>query len=70
MAKLDVAKALRTAMFNHGEMTVSQLAEKYGCSYQNAAHFCSKGASNIDSIMDLADIFELKVSEFIALGEE
>ena len=69
MAKLDVAKALRVAMFNADEMSVKDLASKYDCTVQNANRFVKHGATNIDSIMDLADVFGMKVSEFLALGE-
>ena len=66
---VDTAKALRVAMFNNNEMTPSELGKVYGCGKANMSVMRNSGVRNMDAIEKLCGIFNIKVSEFMALGE-
>ena len=69
MSTVDTSKAIRTAMFSNGEMVTKELAEKYGCTTAYASHIQKKGVSSLDGVIKLAEIFGMRCSEFLALGE-
>ena len=67
---VDTAKSLRIAMFNHNEMTSKQLCDVYGCGKANMSLMRKDGVRSLDAIERLCEIFEIKVSEFMKLGEQ
>jgi len=65
-----VARALRVAMFKYGELTGVQFAEKYGCSKAYTSMVRKHGADSLKTVEKLADVFNLQVMDFLALGDE
>ena len=66
---VDTAKALRIAMFNNNEMTPTRLCKAYGCGKANMSIMRNSGVKNLDAIEKLCEIFGIKVSDFMLLGE-
>lgn len=66
---MDLGKAIRVALAQR-DMSQLDLAQKMGTGAANISAIISRGSSTTETIKRLADIFELKVSDFIKLGEE
>jgi len=56
-------------MFNNNEMTPTELCDAYGCGKANMSIMRRSGVKNIESVEKLCEIFGIKVSEFMKLGE-
>ena len=67
--RVDVGLALRTAMFDYGEITPANLAKKYGCSHAYISHIRKNGVASMGTIEQLAHAMEMKPSDFLLLGE-
>lgn len=66
---MDIGKSIRLAIAEKN-ITRAKLAEKLGCGRPNVTQMCTTGKVRSETLKRLADVFEMKVSEFIALGED
>ena len=66
---VDTAKALRKAMFNANEMTSKELMDRYECTKSHVSQMRTEGVKSMEAICRLSAIFEIRPSEFIAMGE-
>ena len=66
---MDLKKSLRLSIADKG-VKHKDLAKALGTSNQQVSNWLKSGAIKQSSIIDIADYFEIPVSEFIALGED
>ncbi len=66
---MNIGKSIRKALLDI-EMTQIQLAEELGKSKSTIHHMSGQKTASGHNIQLLANFFKMKVSEFIALGEE
>ena len=66
---MNIGKSIRQACLD-AEITQIQLADGLGKSKSAIHHMSRQKTAKGQNIKDLADFFNMKVSEFIALGED
>ena len=66
---MDLSKSLRVALAN-SNMQKKVLAEKVGTSQQQVSNWLRSGNIKQSSLSYIAAVFNMTVSEFIALGED
>ena len=66
---MDVGKSVRIAMASEG-INQTRLAERIGITRQSVSHICKQKTANSKYIDRLAKAFDMKASDFIALGED
>lgn len=66
---MDLGKAIRVAMAQRN-MNQTELAALIGTKSPNISLMISRGSSTTDTVKRLADAFEMKVSDFLKLGED
>lgn len=66
---MNVGKSIRVAMAMKN-MRNSELAEKLGVTQSTVSVMCSRDTAAGQTLKALAEIFEMKVSELLALGED
>ncbi len=66
---MNAGKSIKVAMAKR-DITQKDLAERMGVSRQYVSQMISSEQIGIGTINKLADVFGMKVSEFLALGEE
>jgi plasmid maintenance system antidote protein VapI len=64
---MDIKKSVRKAM---GDRPITWLANELGVSRARAYAILSQKKVHQETLMKLADVFDMSVSELIALGEE
>jgi DNA-binding Xre family transcriptional regulator len=65
---MDLSKSIRVALALRGK-SQKWLAEEYGVSRQWISHVKKAENVNTNTIKTIAEILDMPVSEFIALGE-
>lgn len=65
---VDIGKSTKIALAQRGRGT-KWLSEQLGISREMAAYHCRTAKQSRPSIEKLANVFDLEVSEFIALAE-
>jgi hypothetical protein len=65
---MDIGKSTKRALLDKGK-TVTWLATQLECSRNQASLFANSKRANGTTIERLSAVFEMKASEFIALGE-
>jgi DNA-binding Xre family transcriptional regulator len=66
---MDIGKSMRVAMAMRG-MRGNQLAEQLHVTAPTVSVMLSRRTCSGQTLQDLADIFGMKVSDFVKLGEE
>lgn len=66
---MNLSKSLRLVIAEKG-IKHKELAKALGTSSQQVSNWLKSGAIKQSSIVDIANYFEMPVSEFIALGED
>lgn len=66
---MDIAKSIRLALA-HKNMSKTALAKALGCKLPSVTQLLARDCVKSDKIQQLADVFEMKVSEFVKLGED
>ena len=66
---MDLRKSLRKAIANDG-IKHKDLADKLGTSSQQISNWLKSGSIKQTSLVAICKVFNMPVSEFIALGEE
>lgn len=66
---MNAAKSMKIAMIKKG-WNQSQLGERAGLSQAAVSGLANRSNWNCDSLQRMATAFEMKVSEFVALGED
>lgn len=66
---MDLGKAIRVALAQRG-MNQSDLAGKMGTGVANISAIINRGSSTTETVKKLADVFDLKVSDLMKLGED
>lgn len=66
---MDIGKSIRLALA-HKNMSKTVLAQKMGCKLPSVSQLCARSCIKSETIQKLANVFEMKVSEFVALGED
>lgn len=66
---MDIAKSIRLALA-HKNMSKTALARELGCKLPSITQLLSRDCIKSDTIQKLATVFGMKVSEFVALGED
>lgn len=66
---MNVGKSVRVAMAKR-DIKAKQLCELMGCSRQYVGQLMNGEQAGVGTINKLAEIFGMKVSEFVALGED
>jgi plasmid maintenance system antidote protein VapI len=66
---MDVGKSIRIALAIHNMNRVA-LAVKMNCAPPGVTQMCNRPNVRTDTLKKLAKVFGMKVSEFIALGED
>lgn len=66
---MNVGKSIKVGMAKR-DMKPLELAEKMEVSRQYVSQMMASKQTGIGTINKLADVFEMKVSEFLALGED
>ena len=66
---MNISKSIRLALAEK-HMNQADLAVKLGCKSPNVSIICSTGRTRTETLKRIADAFEMKVSSFIALGED
>lgn len=66
---MNISKSIRLALAEK-HMTQTDLAAKLKCGTPNVSQICSSGRVRSETLKRIADVFEMKVSEFVALGED
>jgi len=67
--RMDIGKSIRLALA-HKNMTKTALAKGLGCTLASVTQLLRRDCIKSDMIQKLANVFEMKVSEFIKLGED
>lgn len=65
---MDLGKSLRLAIADKG-VKHKDLAEELGTTSQQVSKWLKSGVIKQSSIVGISEFFEMKTSEFIALGE-
>lgn len=65
---MNIGKSTKQALLDRGK-TVTWLAVQLGCSRNQASQFANNKNASSKTINSLSEVFEMKASEFIALGE-
>lgn len=65
---MNLEKSLRSALFKNNKK-INDVAIGLNVTYQHASRWCNGGNITINNLKKLADFFDMKLSEFIALGE-
>lgn len=65
---MNIKKSIEVCLDDTGMMK-KKLAEKLGVSVQTVSILCKSERCSTDMQVKLAEVFNMKVSEFIALGE-
>ena len=66
---MNIGKSVRVALAQRG-LKQKDLAEKLGVSTVTACHLANDKECSGSRLRSLADVFDLTVSEFVALGED
>jgi plasmid maintenance system antidote protein VapI len=66
---MDVGKSIRVALAQRN-MNKITLAGLIGCAAPGVSQMCNRPNVRTDTLKKLAKVFGMKVSEFIALGED
>lgn len=66
---MDLGKAIRVALAQR-DMSQTDLAERMGTKGPNISLMISRGSSTTDTIKKMAEAFDMKVSDFLKLGED
>lgn len=66
---MDISKSIRLALA-HKNMSKTALAKALGRKLPSVTQLCSRDIVKSDMIQKLSDVFEMKVSDFIKLGED
>lgn len=66
---MNVGRSINMAMAKR-DMNRTALARALGTTNQNIHHLINRDKTNTDTLKTLAKVFEMPVSEFIALGED
>lgn len=66
---MNIGKSIRVAMAMKG-LKAKELSEKLGVTQATISVMCSRETSSGQMLKTLSDTFELKVSDFIKLGED
>jgi len=66
---MNVGKSLKVALAKAG-LSQRELAAKLGCGPVWISRLANRPSADIRTIEQLAAAFDMKVSEFLALGEE
>ena len=66
---MNIGKSMRVAMAMRG-MRSSQLAERLGVAASTVSVMASRRTCSGAVLQKLAAVFDMKVSEFVALGED
>jgi ribosome-binding protein aMBF1 (putative translation factor) len=66
---MDLGKSIRVAIETKN-ITRAVLAEKLGCGRPNVTKMIASGQFRTEMLNRLADALDMKVSEFVALGED
>lgn len=66
---MDLGKSIRLAIETKG-ITRSCLAEKLGCGRPNVTYMIKTGRVTSETLRRIAEAFDMKVSEFVAIGED
>lgn len=66
---MDLGKAIRVALAQR-DMSQTELATRMGTKGPNISLMISRGSSTTDTIKKMAEVFDMKVSDFLKLGED
>lgn len=66
---MNIGKSIRVALAQK-DMTKTDLAAKLGIHLTGISQFSNRECVKSETIQKLANVFEMKVSEFVALGED
>lgn len=66
---MDIGKSIRLALA-HKNMSKTALASALGCKLPSVTQLCSRDIVKSDMIQKLSDVFGMKASDFIKLGED
>lgn len=66
---IDCGKSLRTAMAQSNMKSID-LASQLGITPQQVAVWRRSKSTNLNTVCKLATVFNMKVTEFLALGED
>lgn len=66
---IDCGKSLRIAM-TMADMKSTELASHLGITPQQVALWRKAKSTNLNTVCKLSDVFGMKVTEFLALGED
>jgi plasmid maintenance system antidote protein VapI len=66
---MDVGKSIRIALAQRNINRVT-LAKMMDCAPPGVSQMCNRPSIRTDTLKKLAKVFGMKVSEFIALGED
>lgn len=66
---MNIGRSIKVALAKR-DMKPAQLANLMGCSAAYVSKICKSKESGIGTIQKLSDFFGMRVSEFIALGED
>jgi ribosome-binding protein aMBF1 (putative translation factor) len=65
---MDIGKSIKKCLRKQG-MTQQELAEKLGISLRRVNKIANSTYANTETVERLSGVFDIKASEFIALGE-
>lgn len=65
---MDIGKSIKKCLREQG-MTQQELAEKLGISLRRVNKIANSTYANTETVERLSGVFDIKASEFIALGE-
>ena len=65
---MNLKKSLRKAMLEKDKKP-AEVASALGVGYQQVSKWCNGDGITMNNLRKLADFFDMKLSEFIALGE-
>lgn len=66
---MNIGRSIKVALAKR-DMKQAELANLMGCSAAYVNKICKSKESGIGTIQKLSDFFGMRVSEFIALGED
>ena len=66
---MKLGKSIKIALVQ-SEKNQQWLADRLGTTKQQVSNWCSTGRMHDERIVEISGIFGMKVSEFIALGED
>lgn len=66
---MNIGKSIKVALAKNG-MRGKELAEKLGVTQSTVSLMTSRETASGSMLKQLADVFEMSVSEFVKLGEE